>query len=369
MIDDGLSGRPPTLRDVAERAGVSRQTVSRVINDKGEIADSTRERVLAVIQDLGYQPNSFARSLATNTSMVIGLVVPTINHPFFAEITRGVEDEANRLGYSVFLCTAGGSQERERRAIERLRGHRVAGLVTFNSHLDDETFSRAHQAICPVVQVNREVPGQRGLVIWPGYEEGGTLATRHLIGLGRRTIGYIGFSHDSNLDADKYEGYRRAHFEADLELDPRLVLRRAPSQQSRPLERLARAGYEALEIMLRQNHNLDAVFASNDLTAIGAIQFARAHGIKIPDDLALIGFGGSNIGALTAPTLSTIAMPLQSMGECAVRMIVDEIKRKERTTSTVDSPPELIERESTGGMSGDGRVSLGIWDDDRVEAG
>lgn len=362
MTDDIEATRPPTLRDVAERAGVSRQTVSRVVNNKGEIAESTRERVLAIINALGYQPNSFARSLATNTSMVIGLVIPTFNHPFFAEIARGVEDEANKLGYSVFLSTAVGRQEQEARAIERLRGHRVAGLITFNSNLDDQAFMEAHRGICPVVQVNREVPGQRGLVIWPGYEEGGHIATNHLIDIGRRTIGYIGFSHDSNLDADKFNGYVRALQEAGLNVDSNVVLRRAPSQQSRPLERLARAGFEALEILLRQNSRLDAVFASNDLTAIGAIQFARSRGISIPDDLALIGFGGANIGMLTAPSLSTIGMPLHEMGGRAVQILVNAIKNRDSVPAVVETAPKLIIRESTGGKRND-IGPLGIWNE------
>jgi LacI family transcriptional regulator len=352
MADKRENERAPTLRDVAERAGVSRQTVSRVINDKGEIADSTRARVLAVIKDLG--------------SMVIGLVLPTINHPFFAEIARGVEDEANTLGYSVFLSTAAGGNEREARAIERLRGHRVAGLITFNSHLDDDAFLAAHRDISPVLQINGEIPGQRGLVIWPGYEQGGYIATRHLLEIGRRRIGYIGFSHDSNLDADKFDGYVRALHEAGLDVDPAIVLRRAPAQQSRPLERLARAGFEALEIMVRQNGRLDGVFVSNDLTAIGAIQFARANRLQIPDDLAIVGFGGANIGRLMAPSLSTIGMPLYEMGARAVQILVDAIKQREPAATTVDIAPQLIVRESTGGTRDD-TGPLGIWNEGIAE--
>src|SRR5436305_3928440 len=148
----------PTLDDVARRANVSRQTISRVINGKGEIRESTRQRVLEAIRELGYQPNTHARSLASNKSSNIALVVPDIALPFYPEIARGVEDGAYRAGYSVFLCHTAHDPERELQALERLRGHRIAGAIICNPRLDDETLERTLAGGFPVVLVNRELP-------------------------------------------------------------------------------------------------------------------------------------------------------------------------------------------------------------------
>ncbi|HET9016588.1 MAG TPA: LacI family DNA-binding transcriptional regulator [Thermomicrobiaceae bacterium] len=329
--------RPPTLEDVARRAGVSRQTISRVINGKGEVAAATRERVLAAVLELGYQPNSLARSLATRKSPVLGLVVPDITQPFYPQIARAVEDAAFAAGYSVFLCDTAGSPDRERWALERLGGQRVGGVIICNSRLDDATLAAAVRAF-PVVLVNRELPDLDGTVIWSGYELGGEMATAHLLGLGRRRIAYLGLNYPNHIDELKGQGYAQALVEVGLEPLPELHRRVGNTFQG---------GYEAMALLAAEEVTVDAIFAFNDVMAIGAMRWALSHGQRVPEDVAVVGFGGSEVAAMVTPALSTIAVPLYFIGLTAVQEILNLIEGKGRARRRVEVQPELIVRGSS----------------------
>ena len=339
-------GRQPTLSDVAARANVSKQTISRVINNKGEVADATRQRVLEVIQELGYQPNALARSLVTNTSLVIGLSVPNIDQPFFPQIARGVEDAAEERGYSVFLCNSSGDDERELNAIERLRGHRVAGIISFNSKLNEETFERAIGGHFPVVMINQEVQQKPSSVIWPGYESGARSATEHLLRLGRRRIVFLGMSPTSNVDNMKLRGYEAALARAGVDLDPALI-RRDAGRFGRGFNDLLRGGAGAIERMLATTPPPDAIFATNDLPAVGAIQHLQSRNVRIPEDIAIVGFGDSNVSSIVRPALTTVTIPLYEMGQTAFATLLDQINHDSYEPKQVKIAPQLIVRASS----------------------
>lgn len=343
-------GRQPTLNDVAKRANVSKQTISRVVNNKGEVSEATRQRVLEAIRELGYYPNTLARSLVTSRTHVIGLALPNIDQPFFPQIARGVEDAAAQAGYSVFLCNAAGDSERELRAFERLRGHRVAGIISFASRLSDEAVERAIGGLFPVVMANRELLDTRGNVIWHGYETGTRMAVEHLIGLGRRRIVFLGLEEQSNIDSIKLRGYRAALSAAGLPDDPELVIQTA-GELGRGFNALAQGGHAAIAALMERGIQFDAVFASNDLPAIGAMHYLTAAGIQIPDDVAVVGFGGANVAGLVTPTLSTIQIPLYEMGVTAFNALLDRINHEEHGERLVTELPELIVRQSSGGLS------------------
>jgi LacI family transcriptional regulator len=330
--------RYPTLGDVAQRVGVSKQTVSRVVNNKGEVAETTRQRILDAVQELGYQPNSLARSLVTSESAVIGLVVPDISQPFYPEIARGVEDEAYKAGYGVFLCNIAGDPARELQALERLRGHRAAGVIICNSRLDDETLERKVGEVAPVVLVNRVLPHVSGTVIWPGYDRGGFLAVEHLIATGRRRIVYLGLEEADQADDDKLRGYQQALAHADILFDPRLV-RRGP--------RTFQGGYDAMASIVGEHVPVDGLFAFNDLMAIGAMRYAALHSIAVPADLAVVGFGGSDVASMITPALSTIIVPLYRIGATAVQELLDLIQRGGQEQRQVRSEPQLAVRGSS----------------------
>ena len=359
-------GRQPTLNDVAKRANVSKQTISRVVNNKGEVSDATRQRVLEAIRELGYHPNALARSLVTSRSQVIGLALPNIDQPFFPLIARGVEDSAAEAGYSVFLCNAAGDPERELHAFERLRGHRVAGIISFSSRLSDEAVERAIGGLFPVVMANRELLNSRGNVIWPGYETGSQLAVEHLIEQGRRRIVFLGLETESNVDSIKLRGYRTALEAAGLEYDPALVVQIAGAL-GRGFNALAQGGHAAVTLLVERGVEFDAIFASNDLPAIGAMHYLTARGTRIPEDVALVGFGGANVSGLVTPTLSTIRMPLYEMGVTAFNALLDRINNVEGSERIVNELPELIVRQSSGGATSQGFVAEP--DPERVAAG
>lgn len=339
-------GRQPTLGDVAARAKVSKQTISRVINNKGEVAEATRKRVLEAIRELGYQPNALARSLVTSKTLVIGLSVPNIDQPFFPQIARGVEDAAAEAGYSVFLCNASGSQERELNAIERLRGHRVAGIISFNSKLNDETIERAIGGLFPVVMINREISQTHGTVIWPGYESGARLATEHLIRLGRQRILFLGMDLESNVDSSKYKGYKTAFEQAGMPVDPELVVR-AAGRIGRGFSDLLRGGEQAIREARDRGLEFDAIFASNDLPGVGAMRHLISEGVAIPDEVAIVGFGDANVAGIVTPPLSTVTMPLYEMGATAFHALLDQIDRADHEPRQVSISPQLIIRESS----------------------
>ncbi|HUG15431.1 MAG TPA: LacI family DNA-binding transcriptional regulator [Thermomicrobiales bacterium] len=344
-------GSQPTLNDVAVRANLSKQTVSRVINNKGEVADDTRARVLEVIREIGYYPNTLARSLVTSKTNVIGLSLPNIDQPFFPQIARGVEDTAYENDFSVFLCNASGDPERELRAIERLRGHRVDGVISFNSRLTDETIERAIGNMFPIVMINRELPGVRGTVIWPGYEEGARLAVEHLLVIGRRRVTYLGLDAGSNVDADKYRGYERALEQAGIAVDPDRVTR-VSKVVGRGFNELASAGEETIVRLMEAGVRFDGIFASNDLPGIGAMRHLIDAGVAVPDDVAIVGFGGANVTGFVTPGLTTVEMPLYEMGRSAFHVLFDRINGAEQDARLVDVTPSLIVRGSSVATTG-----------------
>lgn len=331
-------GSSPTLNDVARLAHVSRQTVSRVINHKGEVSHETAERVRAAIAELNYRPNTVARSLVTNRSLVLGLVVPNISQPFYPEIARGVDDRAFEAGYSVFLCHTGGSASREFQALERLQGHRVDGVIICNSRLDDETLEQVAAGFSPVVLVNREVSNAPGTVIWTGYDTGSVMAVEHLLTLGRRRIAYIGLELENNIDQVRYAGYLTALTSARVTPDACLVKRGPSSFQT---------GYDAMAEFQDNALDVDAIFAFNDLIAIGAMRYALSHDLAVPDDVAIVGFGGSDLASMVTPDLTTISVPLHSIGVTAVEELLGLIQGTAEEHRQVTIRPEILVRGST----------------------
>lgn len=349
-VDPAQSRRPTTIEDVARFTGLSRQTISRVVNNHGKVRPSTRQRVLDAIDELGYRPNSLARGLVTSRSGAVALVVPDITLPFYPEIARGVEDGAYEAGYSVFLCHIARNSEREADMLGRLQGHRVDGAIICNPQLDDEPLRRAIGNTFPVVLVSRRLTGVRGTVIWPGYVSGTALATEHLLTLGRRNLVYIGLGRESRIQQEKTRGFRGQLEQHGLPYDEAQVISTGDG---------FRGGYEAMESILNQGIDVDAILAYNDLVAIGAMRCATLAGVRVPEDIAMIGFGGSDFSAMVTPGLSTIDVPLYSIGRTAIQELLALIEGTGEQHREVHIRPKLVVRESTAGKSShDGYESL-----------
>jgi LacI family transcriptional regulator len=328
-----------TILDVAERAGVSRQTVSRAMNDSPGIDPETRERVLAVARALGYRPSTVARGLKTNRTTTLGLVVPDIANPFFAEVVRGASEVAYAAGYSVLLCNTTESPEREYATLEMLEAHRVDGLLLVSPRLTDAQLRSAVSALTPVVLVNRLQARRPGLAsVLVNDASGAQVAVEHLNSRGHRNIGFLGGQNDSHSARERREGYRRAVRRAGLPLDPRWCEGSPPTVEG---------GRTAAQDLLARHPELTALLAYNDLVALGVLQACEELERPVPDSLALVGWDDIVFSAWVSPPLTTMRMPKAQLGEVAMQQLFELIEGPERAPEPTTLDAELIVRGTT----------------------
>jgi LacI family transcriptional regulator len=329
-----------TIADVAREAGVSRQTVSRVLNDKSEIRASTRESVMHVIERLGYSPSGIARSLATNKTLTVGLVVPDITNPFFPEIARGVEDVARERGYEMFLCNSVEDPEREDHVLRALEDKRVDGTIICSSRLPDERlFPRLRQQRAAVL-VNRMAPSELAGTVRVEDAEGTLQAVNHLLDSGRRVIGFLCGPSNSHSARERARGFKTALSAADDDLDETLM---------RPCTPNPEGGYEVARALLSERPDLDGLVCYNDLVAVGALRACAELGLRVPDDIAVVGCDDIMVASLLSPALTTLRVPKYEIGASAARMLLDRISGL-RGENEVLLQPELVVRESAPGL-------------------
>ena len=327
-----------TIREVAESARVSYATVSHVINNTRLVSQETRERVLEAMAALNYRPNALARSLRQGKSNTIGLVLPDSANPFFAEISRSIEDEAFKKGYSVFLCNTELDTQRELLYVDVLSKNQVGGIIFVATGDQADSLDFLLRQSMPVVMIDRDVPKVEVDAVLTDNQLGGFLATHHLIELGHKHIACIAGPSSITPSAERIVGYRRALEEAGLSYDENLVLRGDYHAQS---------GMEITHSILMMNPRPTAIFAMNDLMALGALRAAAEAGYSVPRDLAVVGYDNLELARFTNPPLTTISQPKKEIGAQAVNLLVDRISQKSRPHSRLVLAPELIIRRST----------------------
>jgi LacI family transcriptional regulator len=326
-----------TMADVAREAGVSSMTVSRVINNKGDVSAATRQRVLEVIDRLGYRPSSIARGLATRRTGTLGLVVPDVANPFFSDVARGVEHVAHAEGYNVFLCNTEEDPQRELAVLESLEEKRVDGLVLCSSRLGEEEL-RAVVARHPfVVLANRRIEGDRVQSVLIDDEIGGRLATCHLLKAGHRKVGFLAGPVNSHSGRQRTRGYHAALEAAGLPHESLLVV---------PCSPVVEGGQIATRELLSAHPELTALFCYNDLVAVGALQACAERGLAVPGDVAIVGYDDIPLAALVTPPLSTCRVPRYELGAQAVRVLVDQIMGCPDECGEIVLQPELVVRAS-----------------------
>lgn len=326
-----------TMADVAREADVSLMTVSRVVNDKGEISPSTRQRVLEVIERLGYRPSAIARGLATNRTGTLGLVVPDIANPFFSDIARGVEEEAYAAGYNVFLCSTYEDPERETDVLQSLEEQRIDGLVLCSSRLDDKTLRRMLAGFPAIVLTNRWLDGYDAGVIRVDSELGGRLATNFLLDAGHTAVGFLTGPPTSVDGRLRVSGYHAALDAAGMPCSPAL---------ERPCPSNVDGGREAAREFLASQPELTALLCYNDLVAIGALFACADLGLRVPADLAVVGFDDIALAAWVSPPLTTCGSPRFELGEKAMQMLLDRIDGGTGEGQEILVQPELVVRSS-----------------------
>ena len=328
-----------TIKQVAARAGVSFTTVSHVVNRTRPVSDSARVRVEQAIAELGYFPSAVARALKTSQTRLVGVIVPNITNPFFAELMRGIEDVCERNGYSVFLCNGDDDVERQERSIDTLFERRVDGLLLATPTGPTAGLARRlAEARMKTVVVDRSVPGFAGDRVRINHVGGARLAVEHLIALGHRRIACLAGPSSFAVSGARVEGWRKALARARIEPEAAWLLEG---------DFTAASGHELTRQLLRRA-SVTAIFASNDLLAIGALRAAAEQGSPVPRRLSVIGFDGIEMGAFTYPPLTTVGCPIRSIGEKAATVLIDRIAGRATKDRDILVTPELIERESTG---------------------
>lgn len=326
-----------TMADVAQKAGVSIMTVSRVINNKGEISEATRQRVQETIDELGYRPSSIARGLVTDRTGTIGLVVIDNSNPFFSEVARGVEDIAYAEGYNVFLCNTEEDTAREMAVLQSLEEKRVDGVILCSSRLDDHDLKATLQHHSAVVLVNRTAPGEQFGSIVLDDVKAAQEVTDHLIRGGHRAIGLLAGPRRSRSGQMRVKGFKTTLEAAGLSYELEWIRHCLP---------VAESGQETARSLLATNPELTALVCFNDLTAIGALQACSATGRRVPEDVAVVGFDNIPMAAWVTPPLTTCAFPKYQLGSQAMRMLLTHIDDCSEGCENIMVQPELIVRAS-----------------------
>ena len=333
-----MSRRRVTIDDVADLAGVSYQTVSRVINNRPEVSDTTRERVQKVIDETGYRPSHIARSLATARTATIGLVVPDISNPFFSVIARGAEQIASERGYGILLSSTSEDVSREIDALHMLEERYVDGVIVCGFREEDEPLREALSRFNAVVLVNRRIEGKQFPAVLVDDELGGYLVTRHLLQIGHSAVGLLTGPSNSYSGARRLDGYQRALAEAEIEPDPLWVRHCKPTVM---------CGEQAARSFFEEHPELTALFCHNDLVALGALRGCAELGLQVPADVAIAGFDDIMLAEIVSPALTTCRVPREDIGRCATLMLLDTINEEKGDDSEVVIEPSLVVRAST----------------------
>jgi LacI family transcriptional regulator len=328
-----------TMKQVAQRAGVSISTVSHVINNTRVVSSDVRERVQGVIDEMRYIPSAVARSLKNDKTDTIGVLVPNSSNPYFAELIRWIEEATFQRGYNMILCNAHGGAQKQTAYLRLLMEKRIDGLVLVASGADDEQDLMLHHDAVPIVQLERALPGLDADLVLAGQEEGAWQATRHLIGLGHRAIACVSGPADLPRARERVAGYLRAMEEAGLPVAPGRIVHDAFTSAG---------GHAAFARLLGQPHPPSAVFVTSDLMALGALCAAGRAGVRIPGELSIIGYDDIDAAVYTNPPLTTVAPPKRDMARLAIEQLIERIKGSAAPLRATALAGTLVVRASTG---------------------
>jgi len=328
-----------TIRDVAREAGVSVATVSRVLNDSGPVRESTRVRVRDAARRLHFSPNTTARSLSTSQTKTLGVLLPDVYGEFFSEIMRGIDQQARRRGFHVLLSGAHNEADEVEAAVHAMRG-RVDGLILMAAELDPEVLERSLPDRVPVVLINADHDASRFDTINIDNYGGAAAMTLHLLGLGHREIRLIGGSARNRDATERRRGFEDTLRRAGITPRPAWVLSGDFTEAS---------GYAATEQLLREVPRPTAIFAANDSMAVGALSAVRSAGLRVPEDLAVVGFDDVPIARYVNPALTTVRVAISKLGECAAERLFETIRAQNRHDRKHElQPTELVIRSSCG---------------------
>lgn len=324
-----------TMKDIAKRAQVSTSTVSHVINNTRYVSDEIREKILAIVRELNYQPSALARSFKLQQTQTIGMLVTASNNPFFAEVVAAVERYCSRNNYNLILCNTDGDSERLHKSLQTLIQKQVDGLLLMctETHLQQ---NEKLQFNVPTVIMDWW-PNLSADKIFEDSELGGYLATNMLIEQGHRHIGIITGNLQKPLALNRLNGYQKALRENGLTINPDWIVESQFDFDG---------GIAGMEKLLAQSRRPTAVFACSDTIAIGVYQAAWKHGLRIPEDISVIGYDDITLARYLSPPLTTVHQPKAELGKIAVETLLERIKNPQKSHRTLLLKPHIVTRHS-----------------------
>ncbi len=328
-----------TMKEVAERAGVSTATVSRVLAGRKGAGPTVRARVEQAVRDLDFQPNRLAAGLRARQRKVVGLIIPDLQNPFFTGVVAGLESVLCSAGYTLLLCHSDGLAEREEVHFGVLRGEGIAGLVLIPGNESEARYDVLRLWKVPVVAVDRSPRGLETDLVCVTNREGARMAVEHLLRLGHTGIALINGPRNLDVSQERLAGFRDALQAAGL-TERKSFVAFGDFRQA--------GGYAAMNGLLKQTPHPRAVLIANNLMTLGALQAIHAAGLRIPGDVAVIGFDDMPWAATLLPPLTAVAQPAEELGRTAGRLLLDRIQDPGRMIRQVVLPTQLIIRASCG---------------------
>ncbi len=323
-----------TIKDIAEQTGVSYATVSRTLNHLSGVSPATRDKVLAAAEEMGYRPNIHARSLKTNKTNTIALVLPDISNPFFADIAYAVDEYAFKHGYTTVVCNTNWNEELEKMHLNQLQNQRVDGII----YKPAGKLPMDLSGISIPSVILSCIPGENNNYIEIDNYKGGQIAADHMIGCGYKHFAFIGGSKNSQSNEIRINGYRDRLAEHDFYLDNTHILYGGFSIES---------GCKMAKELLEKFPEVDGIFCGNDVIALGVLQHLMEINRRIPEDIGVIGFDDIMLAGLPQIQMTTVAQPRSQMGILSAEMLINNIDNKDDQKHHIMLEPELVVRRST----------------------
>lgn len=327
-----------TIYDVAREANVSMATVSRVVNGNPNVKPTTRKKVLGVIEELGYRPNIVARSLASKKTTTVGAIIPDISSVFYSELTRGIEDIATMYKYDTILSNSDQNIDKEINLINSMLEKQVDGIIFMGGKITDEHIKQFKTSPVPVVLAATYDPTQTLPSVNIDYEAAAYEATMHLMRSEKSQPVFITGEDYVQSNYLKLIGYKRALSELGIEFDENLVVENSCNYNG---------GMKSIQKLIKDEYPVNRVFVATDETALGVIHGAQDLGLKVPEDIEVIGFNNTRVAMMVRPTLTTVMQPMYDIGAVGMRLLTKYMNKEEVDEKEVILPHRIIKRNST----------------------